>query len=176
MGGHTLLAVLVKLLFICPGRLRRYPAKVLNDLNFADDIALLEATMALAHRPSWPVQHQQQKNLGLIISVSKTEYMTANYNPWSSLQVYGYPINHVTDLKYLGSKIASAACDLKRCKAFAWSAFWKLESLWNGSQISISAKVKLFYTTWVTTFLYSCESWVLPLDMESKINAFTRSC
>ena len=29
-------------------RLRRYPAKVLNGLDFADDIALLETTMALA--------------------------------------------------------------------------------------------------------------------------------
>ena len=31
-----------------PHRSRRYPAKVLNDLDFADDIALLEFTMAWA--------------------------------------------------------------------------------------------------------------------------------
>ena len=31
-----------------PRRLRRYPAKVLNDLDFADDITHLESTMAQA--------------------------------------------------------------------------------------------------------------------------------
>ena len=102
--------------------------------------------------------------------------MTANCNPQPSLQVYGEPINHVTDFKYLGSKMVSAASDLKRCKALAWSAFWKLERLFRGSQITISAKVKLFYTTCVTAFLYGCESWVLSLDMESKINAFATCC
>ena len=40
-----------------------------------------------------------------------------------SLQVYGDPFNHVTDFKYLGSKLASAASDLKRRKALAWRAF-----------------------------------------------------
>ena len=45
---------------------------------------------------------------------------------------------------------------------------WKLEKLWKGSQLTISAKVKLFYTC-VTIFLCGCESWVLSLDMENKI-------
>ena len=93
-----------------------------------------------------------------------------------SLQDYDDPINHVTDFKYLGSNMAPASSDLKRSKAWAWSAFWKLERLWKGSQLSISAKVKLFYTTCVTIFLYGCESWVLSLDMENKINAFATSC
>ena len=102
--------------------------------------------------------------------------MTANCHPHPTLQVYGEPINHVTDFKYLGSKMASAASDLKRRKALAWSAFWKLERLWKSSQLSISAKVNLFYTTCVTILLYGCESWVLSQDMESKINAFATSC
>ena len=113
------------------------------------------------------------KDLGLIISVSKTEYVTANCNPslhFKSLQVYGDPINHVSGFKYLGFKMASAASDLKRRKALAWSAFWKLEGLRKGSQLSISAKMKLCYTICVTIFLYDCESQVLPLDMESTEN------
>ena len=34
------------------------------------------------------------KDLGLIISVPKTEYMTANCHPTPPLQVYGQAINH----------------------------------------------------------------------------------
>ena len=75
------------------------------------------------------------KDLGLMISVFKTEYMTANCNPRPSLQVYSDHINQVTDFKYLGSKMASATNDLKRRKGLA-VLFWKLERLWKASQLS----------------------------------------
>ena len=82
-----------------------------------------------------------------------------------------YPAKVLNDLDF-GSKMASAASDFKRCKALAWSAFWKLEHLWRSPQLTISAKVNLFYTTCVTILLYGCESWVLSQDMESKINSY----
>ena len=72
--------------------------------------------------------------------------------------------------------MASAASDFKRRKVLAWSAVWKLERLWRCPQLTISAKVDLFYTTCVPILLYSCESWVLSHDMESKINSFATSC
>ena len=60
-----------------PRRSRRYPARVLNDLDFADDIALLKSTMARA-QVQLTSTASAAKNLGLIISVSKT--------PWCSHQ------------------------------------------------------------------------------------------
>ena len=83
----------------------------MNDLEFADDIALLEPPISPG--PTDNIQQKQQKNLGLIVSVPKTEYMTTNCHLQPSLQVYGESINHVTDFKYLGSKMASAASDFK---------------------------------------------------------------
>ena len=158
-----------------PRRSRRYPVKVLNDLDFADDIALLESTIPRAQAQLTSTA-AAAKDLGLIISVPKTEYMTVNCHPHPTLQVYGESINHVTDFRHLDSKMASAASDFKRRKALAWSAFWKLERLWGSSQLSISTKVKLFNTTCVTILLYGCESWVISHDMESKMNAFATSC
>ena len=58
-------------------RSRRYPAKRLNDLDFADDIALLEALLTRTATAA--------RDLGLIISVPKTEYVTANCSPHASL-------------------------------------------------------------------------------------------
>ena len=72
--------------------------------------------------------------------------------------------------------MGSSASDLKRRKALAWTAFWKLEHLWKSPTIPISTKVKLFDTTCVTVLLYGCESWVISKDMENKINSFGTSC
>ena len=102
--------------------------------------------------------------------------MTINCQPQPPLQVYGNPINHVTNFRYLGSMMGSSASDLKRRKALAWTAFWKLEHLWKSPTIPISTKVKLFDTTCVTVLLYGCESWVISKDMENKINSFGTSC
>ena len=92
------------------------------------------------------------------------------------LQVYGITINHVNDFRYLGSMMKSSDNDLRRRRALAWTAFWKLEHLWKSSSIPISIKIKLFNTTCVTILLYGCESWVISKDMESKINSFGTSC
>ena len=148
---------------------------MLNDLDFADDIALLEFTFPRA-QVQLTSTAAAAKHFGLIISVPKTEHMTVNCHPHPTLPVYGESINHVTDFRYLGSKMASAASDFKRRKALARSAFWKLECLWGSPQLSISTKVNLFYTTCVTILFYGCESWVISHDMESKINAFATFC
>ena len=151
----------------CPRQSRRYPAKVLNDLDFADDIALLESSMPRAQSQLTRTA-DAAADLGLIISAPKTEYMTINCQPQPPLQVYGNPINHVTNFRYLGSMMGSSASDLKRRKALAWTAFWKLEHLWKSPTIPISTKVKLFDTTCVTVLLYGCESWVISKDMENQ--------
>ena len=85
-----------------PRRSKRYPVKVLNDLDFADDIALLESTIPRAQAQLTSTA-AGAKDLGLIISVPKTEYMTVNCHPHPTLQVFGESINHVTDFRYLGS-------------------------------------------------------------------------
>ena len=72
--------------------------------------------------------------------------------------------------------MASSASDLKRRKALAWTAFWKLERLWESPSIPIPTKVKLFNTTCITVLLYGCESWVISKDMENKTNSFGTYC
>ena len=45
-----------------------------------------------------------------------------------------------------------------------------------GSTISLAIKIRLFNTTCVTVLLYGCESWLLSVNMQNKINAFATSC
>ena len=154
---------------------RRHPVKILNDLDFADDIFLLESSIPSAQAQLTRTAAAAEQ-LGLIISVPKTEYMTINCNPQPPLQVYGQPMKHVLNFKYLGSMMASGVSDQSRRRALAWVTFWKLEKIWRSPSISISTKIKLFNTTCVTVLLYGCESWVISGDMENKINLFAISC
>ena len=103
---------------IHPRRSIRHPAKSLNDLDFADDITLLESSIT---------QAQAQ--------FSRTAEAAADLGP-------------VSDFRYLGSMVASGSSDLKRRKSLAWCAFWKLEQLWKSPHIPIATKVRLcHYTT-----------------------------
>ena len=147
-----------------PRRSRRHPAKSLNDLDFADDIALLESSISQT-QAQFSKTAEAAADFGLVISAPKTKCVTVNCNLQPALQVYGDPINHVSDFRYLGSMAASGSSDLKRRKSLAWCAFWKLEQLWKSPYIPIATKVKLFNTTCVT-ILYGCESWVISQDME----------
>ena len=130
-----------------PRHSRRHSAKSLNDLDFADDIALLESSIFRAQAQLTKTA-EAAANLGLVISAPKTEYMTVNCNPQPAIQVYGDSINHVSDFRYLGSMVASGSSDLKRRKSLAWCAFWKLEQLWKSPHIHCnkSQVVSLYYS------------------------------
>ncbi|KAI8480549.1 hypothetical protein Bbelb_417290 [Branchiostoma belcheri] len=150
-----------------PRQSSRHPAKILNDLNFADNIALLEASIPKAQSQLNRTATAGEQ-LGLVISVPKTEYMTINCNPQPPLEVY--------DFRYLGSMMASSKTDLARRKALAWTAFWKLQKIWRNPTFPTATKIKLFNVTCVSVFLYGCKTWVLTRDMEDKINSFATSC
>ena len=154
-----------------PRQSRCYPAKFLSDLDFADDIALLESSISLTQSQLRKIA-DAAADIGLIISASKTEYMTINCHPQPRLQVYGNSINHLSDFKYLGSIMESSSSDLKRRKGLAWAAFWNLQRLWRSPDIPISTKARLFNTTCVTIVFYCCEAWVISRAMEDQINAF----
>ena len=142
-----------------------YPVKTIYDLDFADDIALFEF---LGHKPRL-VQLQQQ-DLGLIISVPKTEYMRANCHPYPTLQVYGEFINHVTHFRYLG-----ASNFYIKTQGINLQCFLETEALvWKFPIVNLYI-VSLSYTTCMI-FLHGCGSWVISHNMESKIDAFATSC
>ena len=102
--------------------------------------------------------------------------MTINCNPQPPLDIYEQPISHVSNLRYLGSMMASSISDITKRKALAWTAFWKLEKIWRSTSISIDTKIRLFNTTCVTVLLYRYDSWILSVNMVNKINAFATSC
>ena len=66
-----------------PRRSRRRPAKSLNDLDFADDIAFLESSISRAQAQLIKTA-EAAADLGLVISAPKTEYYDCELQPSAS--------------------------------------------------------------------------------------------
>lgn len=108
-----------------PRRSSRYPKEVVNDLDFADDIALLENSFEQAQAQLNRVAVEAMK-IGLVINTQKTEFIT-NTSCKKNLTLNNADTKLVDDFTYLGSKMASS--DIKRRLGLAWSTFWTLERL-----------------------------------------------
>ena len=135
----------------------KYPREVINDLNFADDIALFENSLEEAQVQLNRTATEAQK-IGLVINTKKTEFMT-NTSCKKNLTLNNEDIKLANDFTYLGSKMTSTESDVKRRLSLAWSAFWKLERLWRSKTTPIELKIKLFKATCLSIPLYRCEGW-----------------
>ena len=83
-------------------RSSRHPAVVLPDLDYADDIALLENSIKSAHDLLIHVETPCQ-DAGLFLNAPKTKYMHLNPSTNTTLvSSDGSPIELVQDFKYLG--------------------------------------------------------------------------
>jgi hypothetical protein len=92
-----------------PKRSIRNPAKRISDLDFADDIVLLENNIKLANEQLEQLRVEAAK-VGLIINEKKTEVMTFNcdhksWKPGKKGEVYlnDIELKRVDDFKYLGN-------------------------------------------------------------------------
>ena len=149
----------------------------LNDLAFADDIALLENSADRSQQQLDAFRINSGK-VGLEINIPKTEQMRRNLPstepPPANLTINGQKIAIVEDFKYLGSHMASAAKDVQARIGLAWVAFHKLESILKSPQLKVDFRIRLFNASCVSILLYGCETWVLTRDLENDLDIFAR--
>ncbi len=136
----------------------------MNDLDFADDVALLESSLPRA-RARHARTAAAAADLGLVMSAPGAECMTAGCDPRPPLGVYGRPIGHVTDFGYLGSMVGCGTAGLEGGRALAWAAFWRLGRLWGDPSLPIETGIKLFETACVAILMCGCGSWVVARDV-----------
>ncbi len=148
----------------------REPAISLYDLDFADDIALLEGSHSACQAQLTTVS-KRANQVGLVVNHKKTEVMT-NQPQTAKILLDGHEIETVDNFKYLGSMMRSSATDIKVRKGQAWSAFHKMNSIWRSKKVGIRLKVNIFRASCLAILLYGCESWVLTTRLEDCINAF----
>ena len=149
----------------------------LNDLDFADDIALLESDMTRSQQ-QLDAHKVNAGKVGLEINVKKTEQMRLNQPnntaPIVNLGINGEDIATVKDFKYLGAHMESTEKDVQARIGLAWAAFHKLEPILKSAKTPLNFKIRLFNAACVSILLYGCETWVLTKDLANDLDIFAR--
>ena len=136
-----------------PKKRRRYPAEVITDLDYADDIALIRQTKKFLNR----VKSEAAKN-GLYCNAKKTKMMRFNEDSINDLKsISGGFIEKVDNFKYLDGWMKCCQHDVKARKAQAWMACHKLKKSWK-SLMSREIKIRLFLVTVKSVLLYNSET------------------
>ena len=131
----------------------------LEDLDFADDVALLSHTH----------QHMQKKNtrlsmfaqqVGLKISQKKTEVTMLNVSNPSPVKVNGEDLPTTEEFTYLGNTVrhdVGAGSDIRKRLNKARNAFRMLNNGSKSSQHSTDTKLRLYQSCVLSTLLHGSE-------------------
>ena len=107
---------------------RRHPEQKLADVDFADDLALLEDTVKDAQKFLYSVE-DAAKVVGMHLNDDKTKFMTKNCTDDAKIWARnGEEIKHVPDFLYLGSYL-EIYHEFNVRKAKAWSACHKMKKI-----------------------------------------------
>ena len=151
---------------------RRYPARTITDVDYADDISILANTP----NPAETLVHSLKRaaaGIGLHVNAHKTEYMC--YNQTGNISTLdGTSLKLLDKFTYLGSSVSSAEKDIDTRLTKAWTAIDKLSIIWK-SDLTDKMKRSFFQAAVVSILLYRCTSWTLTKRLEKKLDGnYTR--
>ncbi|XP_073671663.1 uncharacterized protein [Paramisgurnus dabryanus] len=146
----------------------------LEDLDFADDLALISHTH----------QHMQDKTnklnqyssqVGLKINQKKSEVMTINTTTQAPIKINNDEITFTESFVYLGSIITpdgGSKKDIQNRLNKARSAFISMSNIWRSSQYSVKTKLKLYNSCIIPVLLYGAECWRMTQQDLTKLSTF----
>ena len=151
---------------------------LLEDLDFADDIALL------SHRHQdmqAKIKYMTRKagEIGLKISTKKTKHLRMNSRTEAAIMPNGEEIEAMEDFTYLGSKMTTSRDTEKEIRtriSKASQAFATLRSTWRSRNVSTKTKIGLFKSNVLSTLLYGAESWKMTKTISHKLEVFQNRC
>ena len=154
--------------------IRWTPFSTLEELDFADDLALL------SH--AW--RHIQEKtdrlsifsnHVGLTISLKKTEAMCVNVPSPIEIRVRGQGILYTDKFTYLGSVFCQDGgtdVDIRNRLNKARNAFMSLRSVWRSANYSTKTKLRIYQSCLLSTLLYGSECWRMTEHDLSRLASF----
>ena len=151
---------------------------MLEDLDFADDLALISSTFT---QIQLKIDHLNSigKGTGLKINTKKTKLMRINANNKNAVVIDGQEVDDVDCFDYLGARITKhggAEDDIKHRLGKATGAFNKLTKIWRSGQLSKNTKIRIFKSNVVAVLLYGCETWRMTKRDERKLDTFLHKC
>ena len=152
--------------------------KQLEDLDFADDIALLAQSHKQMQEKTAILDSWAQQ-LGLKINDRKSKIMRINSKSTDAVEVRGKVLEEVDNFTYLGSivdKEGGSGTDIKVKIQKARGAFAMLKNIWKTKQIRTKTKLRIFNSNVKSVLLYGSESWRLTKGDLNKLQTFVNGC
>ena len=150
----------------------------LEDLDFADDIALISSKFNDIQDKTTSVKEWAEK-AGLKINIGKTKSMRLNTKIDRPLRIDGQELEDVDQFTYLGSKVTKeggASEDIKSRLQKARSAFLSLNQVWKSSLYSVKTKLKIYNSNVKSVLMYGSECWKMTVADIKKCEAFNNRC
>ncbi|VDP24699.1 unnamed protein product [Schistosoma margrebowiei] len=150
----------------------------LDDLDFADDLALLSHTHEQMQTKT-ASEAAVSASVGLSIHKEKTrvlKFKAENSNP---ITLDGETLEDVESFTYLGNIIdeqGGSDADVKARIGKARAAFLQLKNIWNSKQLSTNIIVRIFNTNVKAVLLYRAETWRTTTTTIKKVRVFINSC
>ena len=150
----------------------------LDDLDFADDIALLSHNCRQMQDKTTRLE-ATSAGTGLKINKRKTELMKINVTATTPVTVGGEPIREVESFVYLGSTVSQQGGtdrDVTARIGKARAAFVMLRNVWTSKEISTKTKLRIFNSNVKAVLLYGSETWRTTKKMLQKVQTFINIC
>ena len=150
----------------------------LEDLDFADDIALLAQRHQDIQAKTQKVE-EIGKSIGLHINANKTKVMRINARSQEPVTVNNSAVEDVSEFVYLGSKVTNdgnSEEDVNTRLSKARGAFAALRNIWKSPKLSSTTKIRLFKSNVLAVLLYGSESWKVTKAVCDKLDVFQGKC
>ena len=150
----------------------------LEDLDFADDLALLSSRHQDIQSKTQKL-HEHAKQVGLKINIRKTKIMRLNTTIQDPVKIDDQQIEDVKTFTYLGGIVTTeGGCDqdINSRLGKAKQQFRRLKKIWNTSKFSVQTKLRLFNSLIVSVLTYGSETWKTTERDKKKLDTFQNRC
>ena len=150
----------------------------LEDLDYADDVALISSRFA-------DLQEKTDRLVttagvvGLKINPRKPKTLRMNHRCTDYIRIEGEEVEDVESFVYLGSvldKFGGTEADIKRRLALARIAFTRLQNIWRSGRFSQKTKLRIVNSNVLSVLLYGAEMWRVTTTDLNKLDVFHRTC
>ena len=150
----------------------------LEDLEFADDIALLSSKFSDMQQKMQKIS-ETSETTGLKINASKTKALRINTRIKDQLMMKNEGIEDVDKFTYPGTLITKEGGTSEEIKIRlhkARAAFNQLKQIWKSNIYSRNTKIKIYNTNVKPVFLYGSECWKINNTEVRKCETLQNRC
>ena len=143
----------------------------LEDLDFADDLALLSHRIQDMRDKTRALEDQSAK-VGLKINAAKTNLMRIGTKRDDSVLIAGERVEEVDEFTYLGSIVSKKGGtdeDIQVRIGKAGQAFAMLKPVWRSTALTTRTKLRILGSNVKAVLLYGSETWRLTKGLKQKL-------